>query len=119
MTLSRRFLPLGLALAVLSCHTTQGLKPIVAPDSAVPCPAGHGTAESGATIGFKPCVVWQERTARASPSGRNRLERVITRSLSRAPASLRLAAAVPRFPAPVRSREVRRLRRELLDQLRG
>jgi hypothetical protein len=41
MTLSRRFLPFGLALAAISCHTTQGLKQIVAPDSAVPCPAGQ------------------------------------------------------------------------------
>jgi hypothetical protein len=41
MSLSRRLLPLGFALAVLSCHTTQGLKPIVAPDSAVPCPGGQ------------------------------------------------------------------------------
>jgi hypothetical protein len=28
-------------LAALSCRTTQGLKPIVAPDSSVPCPAGQ------------------------------------------------------------------------------
>jgi hypothetical protein len=41
MTLGGRLLLLGLALAVLSCHSTQGLKPIVAPDSAVPCPAGQ------------------------------------------------------------------------------
>jgi len=41
MTLGARLLPLGLVLAALSCTSTQGLKPIAAPDSAVPCPAGQ------------------------------------------------------------------------------
>jgi hypothetical protein len=41
MTPGRRLLPLGLALAALCCHTTQGLKPVAAPDSAVPCPGGQ------------------------------------------------------------------------------
>lgn len=41
MTSARRLLPLGFALAALSCHTTQGLKPVSAPDSAVPCPGGQ------------------------------------------------------------------------------
>jgi hypothetical protein len=33
-------LTIGFALAVLSCHTTQGLKPVAAPDTSVACPAG-------------------------------------------------------------------------------
>lgn len=41
MTLPRRLLPFALALAALSCNTTQGLKPVAAPDSAVACPAGQ------------------------------------------------------------------------------
>ena len=41
MTVAKRLLPLGFALAVLSCNTTQGLKPMVAPDSEVPCPGGQ------------------------------------------------------------------------------
>lgn len=41
MTLGRKLLPLGFALAALCCNTTKGLKPIAAPDSAVPCPGGQ------------------------------------------------------------------------------
>lgn len=41
MALGRRLLPVGFALAVLCCRTTQGLKPVVAPDSSVPCPGGQ------------------------------------------------------------------------------
>jgi hypothetical protein len=41
MTLGARLLPLGLALAALSCNSSQGLKPVTAPDSAVPCPGGQ------------------------------------------------------------------------------
>ena len=66
-----RALPLLLALSVLSCGTaTKGLKPITAPDSAVPCPGGH--------------LVWNLEISdqRAERSDSERLQSLLRESLA-------------------------------------
>ena len=95
MTLGRRLLPLGLTLAVLSCRTTQGLKPIVTPDSAVPCPAGQ--------------LVWNLEITdqRARRSDSDRLLALLRESLSKSLPGCQWANP-PRPDAPTIGIEVHR-----------
>jgi hypothetical protein len=95
MTLSKRLFPLGLALAILSCHTTQGLKPIVAPDSAVPCPGGQ--------------LVWNLEITdqRARRSDSDRLLALLRESLSKSLPGCQWANP-PRSDAPTIGIEVHR-----------
>ena len=95
MTPGRRLLALGFALAILSCRSTQGLKPIVAPDAAVPCPGGQ--------------LVWNLEFSdqRARPSDSDRLLALLKESLSRSLPGCQWANP-PRSDAPTIAIEIHR-----------